>query len=184
MTDFSLDELVKIHRDEKTSRELVELPEDFYQRIASYVSQLASELKHGDALRQELLQEELRNIVLMVQEIHLARVFKAMDKMTRGHLPAQSIERERYAFSEIRQSLEKLQADLVYPAISGKVAVQAPLDLTNVLLMMLTDVQEKIIGVDMRNYGPFAKGEIASLPAQNAEIMVRHGAARKIAVKL
>jgi DNA replication initiation complex subunit (GINS family) len=64
------------------------------------------------------------------------------------------------------------------------VAVQAPLDLTNVLLMMLTDVPEKIIGVDMRNYGPFAKGEITSLPAQNAEIMIRHGAARKIAVKL
>ena len=184
MTDFSLDELVKIHKDEKTSRDLVELPEDFYQRVAKYISQLTFELKHGDALRQELLQEELRNVAQMVQEIHLARVFKAVDKITRGDLPAQLIERERYTFSEIRQSLEKLQANLVYPAIAGKVAVPAPPDLTNVLLMMLTDFPEKIIGVDMRNYGPFAKGEIASLPAQNAEIMTRHGVARKMVVKL
>lgn len=184
MTDFSLDELVKIHRDEKTSRDLVELPEDFYQGITQYILQLTIELKHGNTLRKELLREELRNVVLVVQEIHLARVFKALNKITQGHLPAQLIERERYAFSEIRQSLEKLQADLVYPGITGKVAVPAPLELTNTLLMMLTDVPEKIIGVDMRNYGPFAKGEIASLPAQNAEMMTRHGIARKIVVKL
>jgi DNA replication initiation complex subunit (GINS family) len=184
MTEFSLDELVKAHREEKTSRDLVELPEDFYQRTAGYVSQLISELKHGDALRQELLREELRNIVIMVQEIHLTRVLKAIDKVTQGHLPNHLIERERYAFSEIKQNLEKLQTDLVYPAISGKVTGAAPLNITNVLLMMLTDVPEKIIGADMRNYGPFVKGEIISLPAQNAEIMIRHGAARKIAVRL
>ncbi len=183
MTDFSLDELVKIHKDEKTSRDLVELPDDFYRSIAKYISQLNFELKQSDTLRQELLQEELRNVVLMVQEIHLTRVFKALNKITQDHLPAPLIERERYAFSEIRQSLEKLQADLVYPAITGKVEVPAPLDLTNVLLVMLTDISEKIIGADMRNYGPFAKGEIVSLPAQNAEIMTRHGVARKIVVK-
>lgn len=175
---------MKIHRSEKTSRDLVELPEDFYQEIAKYISQLNLELKHGDALRQELLQEELRNIVLLVQETHLARVLKAMNKITRNHLLAQLIERERYAFSEIRQSLEKLQADLVQPAITGKVAVPTPLELTNVLLIILTDIPEKIIGADMRNYGPFIKGEIASIPAQNAELMIRHGAARKVAVKL
>lgn len=184
MTNFSLEELVKIYRDEKKSRELVELPEDFYQRIAIHISQLTSELTHGDALRQELLREELRNIVFMVQEVHLARVLKAMDKIALKHLPNRLIERERYAFGEIKQILEKLHTDLVSPAISGKVAVQAPLNLTNVLITMLTDVPEKIIGADMRDYGPFIKGEIASLPARNAEIMIRHGAARKIAVKL
>lgn len=184
MTNFSLEELVKIYRNEKKMRELAELPENFYQRVAIHISQLTSELMHGDALRQELIQEELRNIVFMVQEIHLARVLKAMDKITLKHLPNQLIERERYAFGEIKQILEKLQTDLVSPVISGKVAVQAPPDLTNVLLMMLTDVPEKIIGADMRDYGPFVKGEIASLPAQNAEIMIRHGAARRITVKL
>ncbi len=184
MKNFSLEELVRIHKNEKTSRDIAELPEGFYQDITKYISRLNFELKHGDALRQELLKEELRNIMTMVQEIHLARVFKAINKVTQNHLPVQLVERERYAFSEIRQSLEKLQADLINPVIAGKVAVPTPIELTNVLLMMLVDVPEKIIGVDMKNYGPFVKGEIANLPAKNAELMTRHGTARKIAVKL
>lgn len=183
MTDFSLEELVKIHMDEKTSRDLVELPENFYPDIARHVSQLNFELKRADGLGHELLREELRNVVLMVQEIHLARVLKAVDKTVHDRLPASLLERERYAFSEIRQSLERLQADMVQPAISGKVAVPAPPELTNVLLIMLTDIPEKILGDDARSYGPFVKGEITSLPARNAEMMVGHGAARKIAVK-
>lgn len=184
MTDFSVNDLVNAYREEKISRELIELPEDFYQSVAKYISRLIFELKHGDSLRQELLQEELRNVVYMVQEIHLARVFKAIDRIAHGRLPSPLLERERYAFSEARQSLEKLQAELIQPAISGKVAVAAPLERTNVILMMLADVSEKIVGIDMRNYGPFTKGEVVSLPEPNAEMMIRHGVARKIEVKV
>lgn len=183
MKDFSLEELVKLYRDEINSLEMVDLPDDFYQNIARHISQLNFEIKRGDGLRQELLKEELRNVALMVQKIHLTRVIKAIDRVTQDRLPGQLIERERYAFSEIRQSIEKLQADLVQPAISGEVDVPVPPELTNVLLMMLVDVPE-IPGVDMRSYGPFVKGEIASIPAKNADLMVRHGAARKVAVKL
>lgn len=183
MKDFSLEELVKLYRDEINSLEMVDLPDDFYQNIARHISQLNFEIKRGDGLRQELLKEELRNVALMVQKIHLTRVIKAIDRVTQDRLPGQLIERERYAFSEIRQSIEKLQADLVQPAISGEVDVPVPPELTNVLLMMLVDVPE-ISGVDMRSYGPFVKGEIASIPAKNADLMVRHGAARKVAVKL
>lgn len=184
MTDFSLEELSRIYRDEKTSRDLIELPEDFYQSVAKHISQLTSELKHGDKLRQELLLEELKNITFIIQEIHLARISKAMDKINQGYIPSPLLERERYAFNEIQQSLEKLQADLVYSTITGKISISAPLELTNILLVMLIDVSEKIIGADMREYGPFIKGEIANIPAQNAEMMIRRGVAKKITVKI
>lgn len=183
MRDFSLEELANVYREEKTSRELVELQEEFYPSVAKYISRLIFELKHADPLERELLQEELRNIVYMVQEIHFARVFKTIDKIAHGRLPSPLLERERYAFSEVRQSLEKLQTDLVYPAITGRVAVPAPHERTSILLLLLTDVAEKIVGADMRSYGPFAKGEVASLPAPNAEMLVRHGVARKIGVR-
>ncbi len=183
MTDFSLDELVAVHRDEKTSRGLVELPEDFYLRAGRYISQLLFEIKRGDSLRQKLLGEELKNVVTMVMEIHLTRVLKGMNKIVNGKLPAPLIDRERYAFSEIRQALEKLHDDLIKPAITGRIALTAPPDLTNSLVLLLVDIPEKIMGADMRGYGPLSKGEITSIPASNAEIMIRHGAARKIAIK-
>jgi hypothetical protein len=178
-----LEEIVRILKEEKTSRDLVELPDDFYQRTAGYISQLNSELERGDSLKQKLLREELRNVVLMLQEIHQTRVQKAARKTVMGQIPVQLMERERYAFSEVRQSLERLQADLVSPAVSGRATVPIPSSLTNTLLVMLMDVPDKIIGADMRGYGPFVRGEIVSIPAQNAEIMIRHGVARKIALR-
>ena len=184
MIDFSLDELVRIHRGEKTSRELTEIQEDFYQSVARHTSRLAFEIKHADSIKRDLLQEELQSIFFMVQEIYLARVLKTMNKIIQGHPPAPLIERERYAFGEIRQILEKLQADLVQPALTGKVDVAVPPNITNVLLMMLADFPEKIVGVDMRSYGPFVRGETASLPAPNAELMAKHGIAKKITVKV
>lgn len=182
MAEFSFEDLEKVWRAEKTSRELVELTEEFYQSIAGYVARLNLELKRGDPLRQELLREELRNVVWMVHEIHLARTLKAIDEVAQGHLPISLSERERYVFSEIRQSLEKLYVELILPAITGKAAITTPREITNVLLIMLAGVP-KIVGDDLRQYGPFAKGEVVNLPKRSAELMIKHGVARKIEVK-
>jgi DNA replication initiation complex subunit (GINS family) len=184
MADFSIDELVRIYREEKVSREMTELPDDFYLNVGRYISQLNLELKRGDSLRQELIKEELKSIVNIVQEIHLSRVLKAINSAAQGDLPAPLIDRERHAFGEVRQSLEKLQSDLIQPVISGKVALAAPPDLTNTLLILLADIPEKIIGVDLKNYGPFVRGEVASLPSPNAEILLKHGVGRKVEVKI
>jgi len=184
MMNFSLEELARVYREEKTSRELVEIPDDFYQSVGQYISRLNLELNRSDSIKRELLLEELRSVVFMVQEIHFTRILKAMSMAVQGQIPAPLIERERYAFSEIKQSLERLHSEMVQPAISGKVEVAAPLNITNALSIMLSDFGERIVGADLRSYGPFFKGEIVSLPSANADMMVRHGLARKIAVKV
>ncbi len=183
MIDFSLDELVRAYREEKTSRDLADIPDDFYQSVGRHVSQLGFELRRSDPLRKELLVEELRSVVSMVQEIYFTRVFKAMGKAAQGQPAAPLTERERDAFSEIRQSLEKLQGDLVRPVVSGNVELAAPQNITNSLMLLLVEFQDRIVGADMRSYGPFAAGEIASLPGPNADMLARHGLARKITVK-
>ena len=184
MIDFSLDELVRVYREEKTSKELVELPDDFYQIVGRYVSQMGLELRRSNALRKELLEEELRSVVLMVQEVYFTRVFKAMGKVAHSQQAAPLLERERDALSEIRQSLEKLRMDLIQPVVSGKVEVAVPQDITHGLMLMLVEFRDKIVGADMRSYGPFAAGEIASLPSPNSDMLIRHGLARKITVKV
>ncbi|HDI12632.1 MAG: hypothetical protein DRN83_01330 [Hadesarchaea archaeon] len=184
MTDFSLEELWKIYKEEKTSRDLVELPEDFYQTVARYISHLTSEFEREDGLKRDLILEELKNITFMVQEVHLTRVSKVIQRVHRSSLPSVLLERERYAFSEIQKSLERLQADLVYSAVAGKLSSKEPIELTTVLLVMLTHVPEKIIGADMKEYGPFLRGEICNLPVENAEMMVRRRMAKKISVRM
>lgn len=183
MAEFSYEDVKQAWLAEKTSRELVEIPEEFYQNAAKYVAQLNLELKRSEPLRGELLQEELRDVFRMIQEIHLSRVFKVIDEIAQGRLPAPLLERERCTFSEIRQSLEKLYTELVSSTMTGKAELVAPREITNVLLIMQAEVPP-IVGDDLRQYGPFKRGEIASLPRRSAELMVKHGLARKLEVKV
>lgn len=183
MAEFSYEDVKCTWLAEKTSRRLAEIPEEFYQNVAKHVAQLNLELKHSEPLRGELLREELRDVFRMIQEIHLSRVLKAIDEIAQGRLPAPLLERERHTFSEIRQSLEKLYAELVSSTMVGKAGLVVPREITNALLIMQAEVPP-IVGDDLRQYGPFKKGEIVSLPKRSAELMVKHGLARKIDVKV
>lgn len=183
MVEFSYENMKQAWLVEKTSRKLAEIPEEFYQNAAKYVAQLNHELKHSEPIRGELLREELRNVFRMIQEIHLCRVLKAIDEIAQGRLPPPLLERERHTFSEIRQSLEKLYAELVSSTMTGKAGLMAPREITNVLLIMQAEVP-LIVGDDLRQYGPFKRGEIVSLPKRSAELMVKHGLARKIEIKV
>jgi DNA replication factor GINS len=183
MAGFSYEDVKRVWLTEKTSRELVEIPEEFYQNAAKYVAQLNFELKRSESLRGELLQEELQNVFRMIQEIHLSRTLKAIDEIAQGRLPATLLERERYTFSEIRQSLEKLHAELVSSTMTGRAELAAPREITNVLLIIKAEVPP-IVGDDLRQYGPFKDGDVTSMPKRSAELMVKRGLARKIEVKV
>ncbi|MEW6593050.1 MAG: hypothetical protein AB1305_05185 [Candidatus Hadarchaeota archaeon] len=183
MVDFSFDEILSAYRKELSSPGMAELPDGFYQDVGRLVSRLLMDMKAGDELKKELLQEEMNNIVFFVKEIHDARVTKSMEKLAWGEAPALDLEGEQQAFSNIREQLEKLEAELVFPALSGKVEVPLPAQRTRAALIIVSNLNEKIMGSDLRSYGPFSKGEIVNIPEPNAELMVRRGYARRIRIK-
>jgi DNA replication initiation complex subunit (GINS family) len=41
-----------------------------------------------------------------------------------------------------------------------------------------------IVGVDMKTYGPFLPEDVASVPAENAKVLVKQGIAVEVEVKL
>lgn len=166
---------------EKTSRGLVELPEDFYKEVARHVAELKREFMTAGDLQREMLEGELGNVLRMVQEIHVARVLKSMDEVIKEKLPSSALERERHAFGEVREVLRGLHRDLVAPAVEGKVAIAAPPEISNLAVIFLTDVPQ-IVGNDLRAYGPFKGGEVASIPKRSAELLVKRNRARVIEV--
>lgn len=181
--DLTLEDLAEVYRRELVSRELSELPEEFYPEVAKLIFRLR-EAERGDALREELLEEQLKQIIFFVNEIHATRVIKAIDGVASGDVPKATLERERTAFLEIRQSLERLRSELVAPAISGKVAIRVPVERTKATVMMLVNLNQRILGTDQRYYGPFKRGEVVNLPEANAEFMVKHDYARRIKVRV
>ncbi len=179
---LSSEDIKRVWIEEKSARELTDFPEEFYQDVARHVAELSREANRGEPLRQELIQEELWHVLQMVQEIYLLRVLKAMALVASGKLPSPLVERERYAFNEIKQTLEKLHAELVVPAMRGESGIAAPKEVTNIALIYLSEMPP-IIGDDGKQYGPFKAGEVGFLPKRNAELLIKYGAARMIEVK-
>lgn len=159
----------------------MELPGDFYPNVGRYLEEINRELTQAEQLRRELLREELRDVMRMMHEIYLLRVIKGVDEIARGRSPSPLLEDERHAFEEVSRILERLHTEFFAPAISGRAAIPAPREKTNVALIVSAEMPQ-IMGDDMRQYGPFKRGEVACLPRRCAELMIGRGLARKIEV--
>ncbi len=183
MADLTTEKILDIYKREMASQDLLELPENFYQDVAKIVSSLA-DTKKADPIKREMLDEELKKLVFLVREIHNTRVLKAIDRIMVGEVAAPMLERERTTFQEVRQSLERLHSELVSPAVEGKSSVSAPAERKRVPIMMRVDIDDRILGTDLKFYGPFKRGEIFSLPESNAFSMVKHDYARTIKIRV
>jgi DNA replication factor GINS len=117
----------------------------------------------------------------MVQEIYLLRLLKAIEEVTKGRLPNSLVERERQAFIEIRRILDELYVGLIVPAITGRAKIAPPHEVTNILLVFSSEMPQ-IIGDDLKPYGPFKRGEAASLPRRTAELILKHGLAKRVEI--
>lgn len=182
MSSFGFEDVRKVWIEEKRERNLTDLNEEFYAKAAAYVSELRREAERGDELRRDILRTELREVLRMIQEIYLLRVTKAMDETLRGRFPEPLLESERYAFDEIRQSLNKLHAEVVSTAVEGKAALPVTREKANAMIVIQSEMPQ-IVGDDLKSYGPFKPGEVVNLPKRSAELLVRRGLAKKIEVR-
>ncbi|MBC7129615.1 hypothetical protein H5T51_00135, partial [Candidatus Bathyarchaeota archaeon] len=48
-----------------------------------------------------------------------------------------------------------------------------------IIVRFLKEIPE-IVGIDMKSYGPYKPEDVASLPAENAEILIKQGLAVEI----
>ncbi len=79
-------------------------------------------------------------------------------------------------FSEISRHLDKFKEDLA----QGREPSPSPEKRKNSLLIRFIKDVPSIIGVDLKTHGPFLKEDIASLPFENADSLIRQGAAVEV----
>jgi DNA replication factor GINS len=175
-------ELYEIWRRELESAELEGLPSDFYPRIAEYLRRLKEESRMLDkrTVKARLLQNEMRNVKRMLRELIRTRYKKLIRKMAKSEkvsldvltVEEEKIYKEASSFTEAYQSFTEnlLRGNLLKMTV-GQEHKRA-------VLRFLKDVPA-IIGVDMKTYGPFKVEEVASVPVENAKILVKQGLAEK-----
>ena len=170
------------------------LSPDFYIKIGEYLRRIKDEDKVLDkkSVKMNLLMHESANVERMLKELLDTRYRKLIKNVTKNQkapVGLLTIEEARMfeTFTDFTKTYRKFADDLM----QGQIAQKAGSDTPPIKVVVKTDTASvskrstirflksipSIMGADMKSYGPFAAEDIASLPLQNAHILVKQGLA-------
>ncbi|MDR2708059.1 MAG: hypothetical protein LBB87_04880 [Nitrososphaerota archaeon] len=173
------DELYQVWNYEMTECTLGALPRDFYERITRYLHKIKEEnsLPDNKTLKTTLLDAETANVKYMLGELLWAR-YKKLVKFT---TQTQKLSMDLLAFEEAQifesfvpftEAYQKFAKSL----LKGQTRHSRQESRKRITLRFSKEIPQ-IMGVDMKPYGPFNVEDIASLPVQNAKIIVKQNLA-------
>jgi DNA replication initiation complex subunit (GINS family) len=177
---------------ELETSQLGSLPSDFYSRLAEYLRKIKEERKLTDqpGLKTTLLEHEGANAARIAKELVEMRYRKILKMFAAGRsVPLEFLTAEETtlyggvapsadAFDKFAKGL--LQGQLVRIAVEApQVQAEPPMVHKRVTVRFLKPVPS-IIGSDMKSYGPFLVEDVASVPVENAKILVKQELAKTV----
>jgi DNA replication factor GINS len=180
------DELYEAWKEEKQSVELQKLPKDFYTKIAGYIRKMREEGRMLDkkTTKAKLLTLEFENVKGMVEDLFRLRYDKVQEKSFARETVLREIltKEEERLHGEILPVAEAYQVflkDILQGRASRNERKKKP---KKTLLRFIREIPA-IVGSDMKTYGPFEPEDIATLPLENARILIKKGVALEVEVE-
>ena len=187
-------ELYSAWRREIEEASLGGLPPDFYNKIADYLKRLNEENKILDkkSIKVNLLDHESQNVNRMLNEMlkvrykKLVRTITQSQKMPSDLLTVEEAEmcKSFVAFSEAYQKFARnLMQGQTFKVASTNLdtKVEPQISRKRVALRFIKNIPT-IVGADMKTYGPYIAEDVASLPVENAKMLVKQGLAVSVEV--
>jgi len=170
------------------------LPPDFYVKIEEYLGRIKDEDKVLDkkSVKMNLLLHEASNVERMLKELLDTRYRKLIKTITKNQkAPVGLLTTEEEGIVETFADFTNTYRKFAYDLMQGQLTQIKELDKTPIKVIIKTDSPPipkrstirflksipSIMGADMKSYGPFAAEDVASLPPQNAQILVKQGLA-------
>jgi DNA replication initiation complex subunit (GINS family) len=182
---------------ETKREELQNIPDDFLHEMKNYVNQLNKTTANPDTLSGNLTQTERRYANQLLRELTETRLDKIIKSEVNG-LPvnAQAMTpEEQKLHSSLRQLLTSYRqgSDIPVPQKQsppqprGSPPMKEPTPPpkteekdTELVLVRFLQPLPAIMGIDMKAYGPFQPEELATIPRQNAENLIKRGIAKTV----
>ena len=181
---------------ETKREELQNIPDDFLHEMKNYVNQLNKTTTNDATLSGNLTQTERKYTNQMLKQLIETRLDKIIKSELNGlPIDAQAMTpEEQQLHSNIRQLLTSYRQGTEIPKpqrqpqpkpkpIPKKELTPPPKieekDTELVLIRFLKPLPA-IMGIDMKAYGPFQPEELATIPQQNAENLIKRGIAKKV----
>ena len=180
------DQLYEAWKKEKESVELQKLPRNFYAKLADYVKKIREESRMLDekTTKAKLMNREFENVKNMVKELVQLRRDKILTKVAdRKIVPREVLtEEEEKLHGEIFPLAETYQTFLK-DILQGRLSRIEEEEKPKKMLVRFVQEIPAIVGSDMKTYGPFKPEDIATLPTENARILVKQGVAVEVEAK-
>jgi len=178
-------EIYECWKKEKEHFELTKLPDNFYHEIAEYLKKIREEMRMIDqkTLKASLLKKEMENVKCIIRELTRLRYKKLAKKLVKGEKLSSdylTTEEEKIIknVSNFAQAYQSFVSNLIQRQIVN-LQQESKQKQKNVVLRFLEDVPA-IVGLDLKIYGPFKAEDVASLPVENAEMLVKKGLAKRV----
>lgn len=179
-------ELYEAWRREKQEENIQTLSKDFYARLTGYMRKMKEERRMLDekTTKAKLLLRESKNAKRLVRELVQLRYEKTIKKAMAGEdIPRKGLtEEEEQLYGQIGPSIDSFQAVLKGILGGHKMHQERKRKPKKTVLRFVQNIPA-IIGADMRTYGPFKPEDVASLPLENAKILIKQGAAVAVEAK-
>jgi DNA replication factor GINS len=176
-------QLYDVWKQEVADPELAKLPSEFYAGIVEYVKKLKEENRMLDkrTVKANLLRKEMQNMKRMILELIQARYRKIANKAANGQDVSREVltVEEEQIYREI-SFLPETVSNFASEILHGH-EPRTMIDMRHkrTTVRLLKDVPA-IVGADIKTYGPFKTEDVASLPVENAKILIKQGLAEKI----
>lgn len=180
------DELYEAWTKERETKEVQVLLKDFYVKLADYIKKMKEESRMLDekTVRAKLLRRESNNVTKMVKELIMLRHEKVLRKTITGEIVAKDAltGEEEKLLGEISPSIESYQT-LLKDILGGRSPRIEVKEKPKTMILRFIQEIPAIVGADMKAYGPFKPEDIASLPIENARILIKQSVAVEVEAK-
>ena len=189
------DEPYAAWRLEIENSDLCNLPSDFYSRLANYLRHSKEDNKEIDpnSLDSRLLELELANVAHLARELVSSRYRKIVRLLVTGNkVPWDSLVDEEQllvrGFAPPAETYNKFLSETLkgQPSQTNWAKTKQISDACqphNRTTLRFIKPVPSIIGIDMKSYGPFAPEDVASIPMENAKLLVKQGLAKTVEIQ-
>lgn len=171
-------ELYNAWKFEIENEELGSLKLGFFSKLSDYIQCLNEQNadENKKLVESSLLMHELNHVNCMIEELISTRYNKLI-KIIKGKkelpLAVLSVE-EKKIFSNFLSFIKEYQLfkkNIFQGTVFKKNTKRSS---KRIVLRILKDIPA-LIGSDMKSYGPFLVEDVASLPSENAELLIKQG---------
>lgn len=161
--------LRRMMTDEKNSKKLLNLPENFFDEAKAYLDNKA---KFANSKEDAWELDSARRTLEDLFEIREGKLVElALFNVRSGINPGSLTREEKEFFDSLVSHIKQFQDKRTEIFQGKREAMQ-----TIALLQSLP----QFVGSDMKNYGPFERGDVVTIPEANAKMLIEKGIAKNM----